>query len=323
MDADQNPRSSAFICGYNWFVPPSVSVVITTYNRSRLLPRAIESAKSAETNLEVIVVDDCSSDDTPEVCTQISGIRYVRLSTNRGLANARNVGIAESSSEFVTFLDDDDLRLPGSLDKQLRAITTDDRIALCYGQVLIGDARRQLPTGEIYPLNCPQGDIFWDLLEDNFIPMPTVLARKSCLLQKGCFNTDLNLIEDWDMWLRLSELFLVAAVEEPVAIYRKAIAESDQMCSNSVALCKQALRVQQMALDRPRARESAAKRRYVRRKFRDRVYEILITEATNSIHEGNAKSARANILNAFRFRPFRTVASGHLLWLLSGLLIKL
>lgn len=301
-------------------MPPSVSVVITTHNRSQLLPRAIESAQNAGTDLEVIVVDDCSSDDTPEVCAHIPGIRYVRLSANRGLANARNVGIAESSSEFITFLDDDDLRLPGSLDKQLRAISDDERIALCYGQTLIGDARRQLPTGEIYPVECPQGDVFWDLLENNFIPVPTVLARKSSLLKEGCFNTNLDLIEDWDMWLRLSERYLVGVVAEPVAIYRKAVAESGQMCSNSAALCKQALRVQQMALDRPRARASAStKRRYVRRKFRDRAYEILMTEATNSIHEGNAKSARANILDAFRFRPFRTVVSGRVLWLLGGL----
>ena len=304
----------------NWSVPPSISVVITTYNRSRLLPRAIESAQNAGTDLEVIIVDDCSSDDTPEVCAQITGIRYVRLNANRGLANARNVGIAESSSDFISFLDDDDLRLPGSLDKQLHAISADEHIALCYGQALIGDARRQLPTGEIYPLKCPRGDIFWDLLEDNFIPMPAVLVRKSSLIKEGCFNTDLDLIEDWDMWLRLSERYSVAAVAEPVAIYRKAVAESGQMCSNSAALCRQALRVQQMALDRPRARASAfTKRRYVRRKFRDRAYEILMTEATNSIHEGNNKSARANILDAFRFRPFRTVVSGRLLWLLGGL----
>ena len=296
---------------------PSLSVVITTYNRCELLPRAIESAQNAGTDLDVIVVDDCSSDATAEICAQIPGIRYVRLSVNQGLANARNVGIAESTAEFVAFLDDDDLRLPGSLDKQLCTIAADDHIALCYGQALIGDARRQLPTGEIYPLECPQGDIFWDLLEHNFIPMPAVLARKSSLLKEGCFNTDLDIIADWDMWLRLSEHDLVAVVAEPVAIYRKAVAESGQMCSNSAALCKQALRVQQMALDRPRARSSTGtKRRYVRRKFRDRLYEILMAEATNSIREGNAKSARANILDAFRYRPFRAVVSGRLLWLL-------
>jgi len=244
----------------------------------------------------------------------------VRLSTNQGLANARNVGIAESSSEFIAFLDDDDLRLPGSLDKQLRLLTADTHLALCYGQALIADAQRQLPTGEIYPIICPQGDVFWDLLEHNFIPMPSVLTRKSSLLEEDCFNASLKLIEDWDMWLRLSERFLVAAVEEPVAIYRKARAESGQMCSQSAELCKQALRVQQMALNRPRALTSSrAKRSYVRRKLRNRAFEILITEATNSIHEGNTESARANIRDAFRFRPFRTVASGRWLWLLAGL----
>ena len=298
---------------------PSVSVVITTYNRSPLLPHAIESAKKAATNAEVIVVDDCSTDNTPEVCARIADIRYIRLHANHGLAHARNVGITESSSEFIAFLDDDDLRLPDSLDKQLHAIAVNENIALCYGQALIGDARRQLPTGEIYPRNCPQGDIFWELIEDNFIPMPSVLVRKSSLLETGGFNTDLKLIEDWDMWLRLSEQFPVAAVAEPVAIHRKAGAASGQMCSNSAALCKQALRVQQFALNRPRARAATGKkRRDAQRKFRNRVYDILMTEATKSIDEGNTRSARANMFDALRYRPLRTVVTGRLLWLLIG-----
>lgn len=297
---------------------PGVSVVITTHNRIQLLQRAIESARQAGSDLELVVVDDCSTDDTPKFCAKLSDIRYVRLSRNQGLACARNAGIAESSSEFIAFLDDDDLRLPGSLDKQLRVLMADHHAAFCYGQTLIGDARRQLPTGEIYPAVLPRGDIFWDLLEHNFIPMPSVLARKSSLLKECGFNTDLSLIEDWDMWLRLSEHFLVATVEEPVAIYRKATVRSYQMCSNSAELCKQALRVQHMALNRPRARAApAAKRRYVRRKFRDRAYEIVMTEATNSIHDGDKKSARANLRDAFRFRPLRTLASGRLPWLVA------
>lgn len=296
---------------------PAVSVVITTYNRVRFLQRAIQSALRAGSELEVVVVDDFSTDDTPEVCAKRSDIRYVRLGANHGLAHARNVGIAESSSEFIAFLDDDDLRLPGSLDKQLGRMLTDERIALCYGQALIGDAHRQLPTGEIYPSECPQGDVFWELLEDNFIPMPSVLARKSDLLNTGGFNTALPLIEDWDLWLRISERFLVAAVGEPVAIHRKARADSGQMSSNSGALCRQASRVQQMALARTRAQTAArSKRRHVRTKLRDRAYKILMTEATNLIHDGDAKSARAKLLDAFHFRPFRAVASGRLPWLL-------
>ena len=292
-----------------------VSVVITTYNRAQLLPRAIESAQNAASDLEVIVVDDCSTDYTPTLCEKIPDIRYVRLSHNQGLAAARNAGISESRSEFIAFLDDDDLRLPHSLDKQLRALNADDGLAFCYGQALIGDAERQLPTGEIYPLNCPHGDIFWDLLEDNFIPMPTVVARKSSLVSEGGFNTALHLIEDWDMWLRLSERSPIAAIAEPVAIYRKAVAASGQMCSNGAELYKQAARVQRMALDRSRAQSSAAtKRRHVQRKFRDRAYQLLMTEAANLMHEGNATSARANIKDAFRLRPFRTAVSGSLLW---------
>ena len=87
----------------------TVTVVITTYNRAQFLQRAIQSALQAGSDLEVVVVDDCSTDDTPEVCAKLSNIRYVRLSANHGLAHARNVGIAESSSEFIAFLDDDDL----------------------------------------------------------------------------------------------------------------------------------------------------------------------------------------------------------------------
>ena len=298
---------------------PQVTVVITTYNRAALLPHAIESAKNAASDPEVIVVDDCSTDNTPEVCANVEDIRYLRLPANSGLAHARNVGAAASSSEFIAFLDDDDLRLPGSLDKQLRALAVDDSLALCYGQALIGDARRQLPTGEIYPPVCPQGDIFWELLEDNFIPMPSVLLRKSSLLEAGGFNTDLKLIEDWDMWLRLCEHHAVSALSEPVAIHRKASAASGQMCSDSAAICKQALHVQQSALNRARARAATRRqRRHVQRKFRNRIYDVLMTEATNSIHEGNTRSARANVLDALRYRPFRTVATGRLLWLLRG-----
>jgi len=294
-----------------------VTVVITTYNRAQFLQRAIQSALQAGPDLEVVVVDDCSTDETSELCAQLANIRYVRLTANQGLANARNVGIAESSSEFITFLDDDDLRLPGSLDKQLNRMLADDRIAFCYGQALIGDARRQLPTGEIYPGQCPRGDVFWELLEHNFIPMPSILARKSVLLEAGGFDTTLTLIEDWDLWLRISERFPVDAVEEPVAIHRKANAHSGQMCSNAGALCKQALRVQQMALGRTRARNAArAKRRHVESKFRDRAYEVLMAGATDLFRNGDTRSARSMLIDAFHFRPFRAVASGRLPWLL-------
>jgi len=296
---------------------PAATVVITTFNRSHLLPRAIESARGAGSDLEIIVVDDASTDDTREVCSHLPDIKYIRLEKNGGLANARNVGIAESSSDFISFLDDDDLRLPNSIDKQLTILSSDETSALCYGQTLLGDAERQIPTGQLYPGHCPKGDIFWELLESNFIPVPSVLARKSYLLAAGGFDAELKLIEDWDMWLRISEVARVIALAEPVAIHRKAIAKSDQMCSNSIELCQYSLRVQNMALSRKRAQAGTnAQRRKVRQELLNRSFEILMTEATQAIHEGDATSARAKLREAFRLRPFRTIASGRIPWLM-------
>src|SRR5262249_23128053 len=98
---------------------PEISLIITTRSRPNLLPRAVESAKKAGTDVEIIVVDDASTDETSEVCKRLSGIKYVRIDRNQGLGGARNIGILASSCEYISFLDDDDVRLPGSLDAQL------------------------------------------------------------------------------------------------------------------------------------------------------------------------------------------------------------
>src|SRR5437588_12046341 len=94
---------------------PSVSVIIPTHRRPHLLGRAVESARAAGESVEVVVVDDASTDETAEVCASIPNIRYVRIESNRRVAGARNVGLLACAGEYLSFLDDDDLRLPGSL----------------------------------------------------------------------------------------------------------------------------------------------------------------------------------------------------------------
>ena len=287
-----------------------VSIIIPTFNRAHLLPRAVDSALSAGADVEVIVVDDGSEDDTPRVCAGLHDIRYLRLNRNLGTPSARNLGVIESRGEFVTTLGDDDLRLPGSLEAQVRRLVESPQAAFCYGPVLLADQQDSL-TGEVVPLHTPAGDIFWELLEHNFVPDLSVVARKARLIEAGLFNPELIGIEDWDMWLRLAERWQVAAVTEPVALYRRANAASGQTCSDSIEIYRRMRRLQEEVLTRQRARESApARRRQARSGLLNNAYEAMIYEADQALTEGDPKLAGAKFGEAFRLRPLRAATGG-------------
>lgn len=297
---------------------PRVSVIIPTFNRAALLPRAVESALAAGRDTEVIVVDDASTDETPRVCAGLRGIRYLRLERNLGVAGARNAGVLESSAELVTALGDDDVRLPGSLDAQVRLLEASPEAAFCYGPVLLADARRHLPTGALMPADgCPTGDIFWELLEGNFVPDLAVVARKRLLVEQNLFDTGLPLVEDWDMWLRLTERYPVVAVEEPVAIYRFPDPASGQLTSDSFGMLRQTLRVQKSISALPRPRGAPKSWRRARRRLLDKAYKALLFEAGNALAEGERAAAREKLRAAFRLRPLRAALGGPLLRLLT------
>src|SRR5688572_1442343 len=113
---------------------PGVSLIIPTFSRPRLLARAVESARAASAiPPEIIVVDDASTDETAEVCRNLAGVKYVRLERNQGVAGARNVGLLAATQEYVAFLDDDDQRLPGSLDLQVAKLEENPGAGFCCG----------------------------------------------------------------------------------------------------------------------------------------------------------------------------------------------
>src|ERR1700750_2242444 len=114
-----------------------VSIIITTHNRPRILPRAVESARLSGRDPEIVVVDFPSTNQTGEDCRPLHGIPYIRVERAQGVACARNVGLRASSGEFISFLDDDDERLPGSIDMQLERLKAGPRAGMIYGQALI------------------------------------------------------------------------------------------------------------------------------------------------------------------------------------------
>ena len=282
---------------------PKASVIITTHNRPKLLPRAIESARASGTDIEVVVVDDASTDETVEICRSISHISYVRVERNQGVAGARNIGLAASSGEYIGFLDDDDLRLAGSLDRQIAILEQNSQVALIYGQAIPED-----PNGsrhEPYPSDCPQGDIFWELLTRNFIPCGSAVFRRECLSRIGLLDDAIPGIDDWDLWVRIAEIFPITALETPVMIWRQSTPSSGQGSSPTVdliALSRKWFRAHWLKLPRLKS-ASRTKQREAWRSFSRNVSEHLVWEAFNALGKGELGLARKSALTALRLHP--------------------
>jgi glycosyltransferase involved in cell wall biosynthesis len=279
----------------------SISVIIPTHSRPHLLPRAVESALAAATEVEVVVVDDASTDDTAEVCRALNGISYIRLAHNQGVAGARNVGVLSSSAEYIAFLDDDDLRLPGSLDLQLAILRNTPSAALIYGQALIGGATDHF-AGDRYPQPCPEGDIFWQLVTQNFIPSGSVLFRRSCLFSTGLLDRSIAGIDDWDLWVRVAALYPVAALDEPVVIWRRPSPDSDQSSARAVDMVAMSTRqFRRHWLRLPRvAQASPAVRRKAARRFSQNMASHLASEAIRSLSRGQVMRANHCVVAALR-----------------------
>ena len=281
-----------------------ISIIITTHNRPRLLPRAVESARRAASDVEIIIVDDASTDETAQVCQGLTGTRYLRAERNQGVAGARNLGLLASKGEYISFLDDDDVRLQGTLDEQADILESAPGAGLVYGQALLGD-QNCIPTGSFYPERCPQGDIFWELLERNFIPCGSVLFRKSCVFRAGLLDQNIAGVDDWDLWIRLAELYPAAVLERPVIIWRQSTSDSGQGSSRTVELISLSLsQLRTRWLSLPRAQSATSqKRRQSWRGFSDNLSEHIIWETATALVRGDLGYARKGLSVALRLHP--------------------
>lgn len=282
-----------------------VSIIITTHNRPGLLLRAIKSAHSAShRGVEVVVVDDASQDNTSEVCRGLQNVKYVRLEHNQGVAGARNCGILASRGEYLSFLDDDDIRLEGSLDGQLDALESAPEAGFIYGQAILGleDGR---PTGDFYPAHCPNGDIFWELLTRNFVPCGAAVFRRSCLDRVGLLNPNICGIDDWDLWVRIAELYQVLSEPRPVMIWRKSTPVSAQGSSDALRLVRLSTHQFKESWSRlTRVREaSGQRRRESYRSFSVNMTSHLLWDAVRSLLARQILLSQKNILAALRLYP--------------------
>ena len=200
---------------------PTVSVIIPTYNRANLLRRAITSVLNQTfRDFELIVVDDASPDNTPEVVESINDgrIRYVRLKKNSGGPVARNTGIKKARGKFIALLDDDDEWLPHRLETQVRKFETlEPDVGVVYGGFYYVSQQDGRILGKRLPAY--KGNVYDKLLRENFIGSPTLLIRRECFKRAGLFDPNLSSSQDWDMWLRIARHYKFDYVDEIVAKY--------------------------------------------------------------------------------------------------------
>ena len=206
-----------------------VSVVIPTYNRGTKILRAVTSVlRQTYGNLELIVVDDGSADETVALLESVRDprLRLVRHQTNRGAAAARNTGVAAATGRWIAFQDSDDIWLPEHLHRQVQAMKDlpEDYVALfCtkinYGQDLSGRYGQRRSSCVPRPEErIESGDLRARLLQGNIIgPQTALIARKAFLAIDG-FDQRLRNNEDWDFFIRLSDQGRIAFLDDPLVI---------------------------------------------------------------------------------------------------------
>ncbi len=200
---------------------PGVSVVIPTYNRADLLKEAVNSALAQDwPELEVTVVDDGSTDRTPELLAGYGERVRVIRQENAGESSARNAGIIAASHEFVALLDSDNRWLPGKLRRQMELFAEDPAPDLTFtAYAAFGDIPREDVVLEAW--EGTQGDALEQLLVGCCINTSTVVATRSCLRGTGLFDEELDCAQDHDLWLRIAaQDRRIAYLPEPLTEYR-------------------------------------------------------------------------------------------------------
>lgn len=188
-----------------------VSVIIPVYNGEKFIAQTINSVFAQNhLNLEIIVIDDGSTDGTHDVLRPFKNKIIYKKIRNQGVSNARNVGLREASGDLIAFLDSDDIWMKGKLSKQIKNMSEYPQIKFSCSDFLV-----KMPTNISYnhfhdlsiakklhfdaPLNISPLSL---LLDANFVGTSSVLITKDLAEKVGFFNTNYRVAEDYDYWLR-------------------------------------------------------------------------------------------------------------------------
>jgi glycosyltransferase involved in cell wall biosynthesis len=201
---------------------PVISVIIPAFNAQETILEAILSVQNQTfSDLEIIVVNDGSNDHTLDILQKILEPRLKIFScVNSGVSAARNYGISQATSDFIAFLDADDLWTSDKLELQLEALRINPKAGLAYSWVLYKFESER--DSYIDASNSFEGKVYADLLIKNFVQSGSnPLIHKKIIDSIGCFDPELKTCEDWDFYLRVAAKWDFALVRKAQIIYRQ------------------------------------------------------------------------------------------------------
>jgi glycosyltransferase involved in cell wall biosynthesis len=199
--------------------PPQVSVIIPTFNRAWCLREALDSVLAQDfRGFELIVVDDGSTDDTPQMLRGYGESMRLLRQENRGVSAARNAGVAAARADLIAFLDSDDIWLPGKLACQAEFFRRHPAALICQTEELWVKNGRRVNPGRRHRKR--GGMIFEPSLELCLVSPSAVMLRRELLGRVGLFDERLSACEDYDLWLRVSCRFPIELIETPLIIKR-------------------------------------------------------------------------------------------------------
>ena len=197
---------------------PTVSVIMNCLNCEKYLREAIDSMYAQTyTEWEIIFWDNASTDGSAGIAKSYdSRLRYFRGDKTIPLGEARNKALEQCQGEFIAFLDCDDLWLPEKLEKQISPFWTDPEIGIVICNSIYFN-NKGYETQNFSSTKPPTGYIFSKLLCQNFIDVGSAVVRKSVLDRAGWHDERFNLIEDWDLFLRVSYIAKLEYIDKLLA----------------------------------------------------------------------------------------------------------
>lgn len=214
---------------------PFVSVIIPTFNRASVVLRAIDSVlKQTYKNFELIVVDDGSSDETEKILAPYVAEKRLQFfkQENKGVSAARNFGVKQSKGEWLSFLDSDDEWLKNKLEKQIELLKQKPDLRLVHGEEIWIRNGKRVNQKKIHQKF--GGYIFEKCLPLCLISPSAVMIEKKLYQEMGGFDEEFIVCEDYDLWLKITSLYEVGFVEDPIIV--KYGGHDDQLSHQYVAM---------------------------------------------------------------------------------------